>query len=121
LGRSSDEIADAPENDLTTDILAAFTDPKWVLLKGGHRRGAEAADLLRVRGRDTVRLASPRIPVRVRGTGCYLASAMAGLLATGRAPQEAATEAKGMVDRAIGSAERIGKGASQMVPADPAH
>ena len=68
-----------------------------VLVKGGHRRGA-SVDLL-VTKREVLRLAGRRRPGTARGTGCRLASALAGLLAQGASLPEAARGAKRVVER----------------------
>jgi hydroxymethylpyrimidine/phosphomethylpyrimidine kinase len=68
-----------------------------VLVKGGHREGA-AVDLL-VRGRMVKRLEGRRRPGTARGTGCRLASAIAGLLAQGEALEDAVRGAKRVVER----------------------
>jgi hydroxymethylpyrimidine/phosphomethylpyrimidine kinase len=54
-----------------------------VLLKGGHAHGPECVDLLLMRDRPLERLTSPRQDVRMRGTGCALAAAIAAYLAQG--------------------------------------
>jgi hydroxymethylpyrimidine/phosphomethylpyrimidine kinase len=68
-----------------------------VLVKGGHREGAPL-DLL-VRGRTVVRFPGRRRPGTARGTGCRLASAIAGLLAAGAPLDEAVRGAKRVVER----------------------
>ncbi len=68
-----------------------------VLVKGGHRRGAPV-DLL-VRGRDVRRFEGRRRPGTARGTGCRLASALAGLLARGMPLERAVRGAKQVVER----------------------
>jgi len=68
-----------------------------VLVKGGHRAG-EPLDLL-VRGRTVKRFAGRRRPGTARGTGCRLASAIAGLLARGAGLDEAVRGAKRAVER----------------------
>jgi hydroxymethylpyrimidine/phosphomethylpyrimidine kinase len=68
-----------------------------VLVKGGHRRG-EPLDLL-VEGRRVVRLTGRRRRGTRRGTGCRLASALAGLLAGGATLEQAARGAKRVVER----------------------
>jgi hydroxymethylpyrimidine/phosphomethylpyrimidine kinase len=57
--------------------------PQAVLLKGGHRHGREAVDVLVQRGEPPRRYAAPRSPNTCRGTGCALASAIAAGLAAG--------------------------------------
>jgi hydroxymethylpyrimidine/phosphomethylpyrimidine kinase len=67
-----------------------------VLVKGGHRAGAPV-DLL-VRGRAVLRLAGRRRAGTARGTGCRLASAVAGLLAGGVPLEEAVRRGKRLVE-----------------------
>lgn len=57
--------------------------PTAVLIKGGHGRGAHCVDLLVSADGATTRLASPRVAVSPRGTGCALSSAIAAALAGG--------------------------------------
>ncbi|HTP28430.1 MAG TPA: hydroxymethylpyrimidine/phosphomethylpyrimidine kinase [Anaeromyxobacteraceae bacterium] len=68
-----------------------------VLVKGGHRRGAPV-DLL-VRGHEVLRFTGQRRRGTARGTGCRLASALAGLLAQGARLEEAVRGAKALVER----------------------
>jgi hydroxymethylpyrimidine/phosphomethylpyrimidine kinase len=68
-----------------------------VLVKGGHRQGAPV-DLL-VEGRTVTRFTGRRRPGTARGTGCRLASALAGLLARGASLEEAVRGAKRVVER----------------------
>lgn len=68
-----------------------------VLVKGGHREGPPV-DLL-VRGRSVARVAGRRRPGTARGTGCRLASAIAGLLAGGVPLEEAVRRGKRYVER----------------------
>ncbi|WP_242392604.1 hydroxymethylpyrimidine/phosphomethylpyrimidine kinase [Anaeromyxobacter oryzisoli] len=97
--------------DVSTDagaIRAARLLPsRAVLVKGGHRAGAPV-DLL-VQGRAVIRFAGRRRAGTARGTGCRLASAIAGLLARGASLEEAVRGGKQVVgeylDRA-GAAQR---------------
>ena len=75
-----------------------------VLVKGGHREG-EPVDLL-VRGRTVVRFRGRRRPGTARGTGCRLASAVAGFLARGATLEEAVRRAKRLVERYLDAAGR---------------
>ncbi|MCB8839527.1 bifunctional hydroxymethylpyrimidine kinase/phosphomethylpyrimidine kinase [Aurantimonas sp. VKM B-3413] len=75
-----------------------------VLMKGGHGGGAEAVDILVRRGKPPLRLASPRLTGTLRGTGCLLASAIAGGLARGLPLTEACRSAKQRLDIAFASA-----------------
>lgn len=67
-----------------------------VLVKGGHRPGAPV-DLL-VEGRRVTRFAGRRRQGTKRGTGCRLASAIAGLLARGATLEEAIRGGKRLVE-----------------------
>jgi hydroxymethylpyrimidine/phosphomethylpyrimidine kinase len=75
-----------------------------VLVKGGHRTGAPV-DLL-VERRRVTRLAGRRRPGTARGTGCRLASAIAGLLARGAGLEEAVRGGKRVVERYLDAALR---------------
>lgn len=95
------ELAALTGRDVSSDagaIRAARELPsRAVLVKGGHREGAPV-DLL-VQGRRVTRLAGRRRPGTARGTGCRLASAVAGLLAAGLPLEEAVRRAKRGVER----------------------
>lgn len=73
-----------------------------VLVKGGHRAGAPV-DLL-VRARTVTRFSGRRREGTARGTGCRLASAIAGLLARGEPLDEAIRRAKRYVERYLDGA-----------------
>jgi len=81
-----------------------------VLLKGGHLAGNDLVDLLA--GPDGHRVfCHPRIEsAHTHGTGCTLSSAIAALLAQGRALEPAVNEAIAYVQRAIGNAPGFGAG-----------
>ncbi len=102
------ELAALTGQDVSTDgeaIRAARTLPaRAVLVKGGHRAGAPV-DLL-VEGRRVIRLAGRRRAGTARGTGCRLASAIAGLLAAGVSLEEAVRGAKRVVERYLDRAAR---------------
>lgn len=83
--------------------------PKAVLVKGGHLKGAEAADYLYFKGEMT-KLASPKAAGEVHGTGCTLASLIAANLALGKDLQEAVRRSKGMIYKAILAREQVGAG-----------
>jgi hydroxymethylpyrimidine/phosphomethylpyrimidine kinase len=68
-----------------------------VLVKGGHRRGAPL-DLL-VTADEVTAFPGVRRPGAARGTGCRLASAVAGLLGRGASLVEAIAGAKRLVER----------------------
>ena len=86
---------------LTSDedaIEAARMLPcRAVLVKGGHRTGTPV-DLLVSRG-EVLRFPGRRRPGTARGTGCRLASALAGLLAQGASLPDAIRGAKRVVER----------------------
>jgi hydroxymethylpyrimidine/phosphomethylpyrimidine kinase len=71
--------------------------PQAILLKGGHGEGAQSIDLLLETGREPVELASPRLPVTMRGTGCALSTAIAVELAKGNSLEKSCRVAKDYV------------------------
>jgi hydroxymethylpyrimidine/phosphomethylpyrimidine kinase len=87
----------AVDSDAAAVKAARALPARAVLVKGGHREGAPV-DLL-VEGRRVTRLEGTRRPGTARGTGCRLASALAGLLAQGASLEEAARGAKAVVER----------------------
>ena len=87
---------DVSSDDAAVRAARALPAPA-VLVKGGHRAGAPV-DLLVTR-RGVVRLSGRRRPGTARGTGCRLASAIAGLLAGGASLEEAVRGAKRVVER----------------------
>jgi hydroxymethylpyrimidine/phosphomethylpyrimidine kinase len=100
------ELAALTGLDVSTDaaaVKAARALPsRAVLVKGGHRDGAPV-DLL-VEARQVTRLDGTRRPGTARGTGCRLASALAGLLAQGASLEAAARGAKQVVERYLDAA-----------------
>jgi hydroxymethylpyrimidine/phosphomethylpyrimidine kinase len=88
------------------------------LVKGGHGRGDEAVDWLALRGGRLVRIARPRrAGPGVHGTGCTLASLIAGRLAGRRLSVvraddlvEAARWARTVLDRALAAPLAVGGG-----------
>ncbi|HET8725344.1 MAG TPA: bifunctional hydroxymethylpyrimidine kinase/phosphomethylpyrimidine kinase [Anaeromyxobacteraceae bacterium] len=96
-------LAGRPLGSEAEAVRAARELPaRAVLVKGGHREGAPV-DLL-VRGRTVVRIAGRRRPGTARGTGCRLASAVAGLLAGGAGLEEAVRRGKRLVERYLDAA-----------------
>ncbi|WP_445679165.1 hydroxymethylpyrimidine/phosphomethylpyrimidine kinase [Radicibacter daui] len=77
-----------------------------VLVKGGHDTEDTrlSADTLYRRDDEPVTFASPRYPGTLRGTGCQLASGIAGCLALGHPLVEAIRRAKGLVDARFAAA-----------------
>jgi hydroxymethylpyrimidine/phosphomethylpyrimidine kinase len=111
VGRKSAGETDAELASTARELLSMGAGA--VLLKGGHRRGD--ADDLFVDAEGELVLEADRIPNNAsHGTGCSLASAVAALLARGRSPREAATEAKEFVRRGIEDAVQLGRGQSNL-------
>jgi hydroxymethylpyrimidine/phosphomethylpyrimidine kinase len=100
IAASEDEMLDQARR-----LLAL--GPRAVLVKGGHRGGAEAVDLL-VGAEGTRRFAAPRIDTaNTHGTGCTLSSAIAAGLARGLPLVEAVAAAKAYVSAAIAAADSL--------------
>lgn len=89
--------------------------PQWVLVKGGHLPGPPV-DLLydgsTATHLDGVRVDSPH----THGTGCALASALAGYLALGEDVPQAAAHAKELVTEAIRRGYPLGAGPGPVCP-----
>jgi len=78
---------------------------KWVLIKGGHMPGNPVDVLM---GRTSVRrYRSSRRPGEFRGTGCALASAIAGGLSIGKSVPDAVKKARRMLIKWMDEAPRI--------------
>ena len=83
---------------------------RWVVMKGGHRPGAEIVDLLHD-GREFWEFRSPRVETTsTHGTGCTLASAIAARLALGDDVPAAVGAAEEYLHEAIVRARPIGRG-----------
>lgn len=95
--------ADRDERIAQARMLLA-TGARAVLLKGGHAVDAEAADLLLTADAALHWLASPRLTVRYRGTGCALASAIAAGLARGYSVEDACRQGKQYVHSMLAAA-----------------
>jgi len=86
---------------------------KAVLIKGGHRQGAESVDLL-VEPTSMTRLAAARIAASdIHGTGCALSSAIAAFLAKGMDLVGATRAAKSYVTAAIAASGSINVGSGR--------
>jgi hydroxymethylpyrimidine/phosphomethylpyrimidine kinase len=84
--------------------------PRWVLVKGGHLTG-RPVDVL-YDGQEVRELAGERVVTdHTHGTGCTLASALAGCLALGDDVPTAAARAKALVTEAIRRGYPMGAGA----------
>jgi hydroxymethylpyrimidine/phosphomethylpyrimidine kinase len=89
---------------------------RYVLIKGGHGKGADSVDLLIGQG-DVVRLSAKRIASKnTHGTGCTLSSGIAAGVAKGLDPITAVRDAKTYVTAAIAAADqlRVGHGAGPL-------
>jgi hydroxymethylpyrimidine/phosphomethylpyrimidine kinase len=81
-----------------------------VVIKGGHREGQMAIDVL-FDGREFHEYSAPRIETAsTHGTGCTFASAIAAFLARGEAVPAAVGRAKEYVTEALRRAHPIGRG-----------
>jgi hydroxymethylpyrimidine/phosphomethylpyrimidine kinase len=99
------------ENDMrkAAETIAGM-GAKNVLIKGGHRLGDDAADLLFSGGAFTL-LQTRRIDTaHTHGTGCTLSSAIACRLALGDTMEDAARAAKDYITQAIIDAYPVGGG-----------
>tara|TARA_R110001583_G_scaffold164893_1_gene317380 strand:- start:106 stop:912 length:807 start_codon:yes stop_codon:yes gene_type:complete len=108
-GTSEAEVDADPESAVG---LVAGLGVGAVLLKGGHRAGVYAEDLLWLGG-SLYRYSAPRQEVRNNhGTGCTLASAIAANLAKGLALPEAVAAGKTYLSRVLAAADRfeLGRG-----------
>ncbi len=102
--------ASVAEADKLSQALIAL-GPNSVLLKGGHRDGAEVVDHLLMADGSSERFSSPRIDtVHTHGTGCTLASAIAAGLAQGLDLITAVGRARDYVIEAIRTAPGYGHG-----------
>ncbi len=84
-----------------------------VLVKGGHRHGESAYDLL-YDGKKMYQLSTPRIdaPLSTHGTGCSLSAAITAALACGKTLLEAVTEGKAYVYESIRTGVWVGEAAT---------
>jgi hydroxymethylpyrimidine/phosphomethylpyrimidine kinase len=81
------------------------------LIKGGHLESQNIADVfVDRRGREKIFHAERHAQTEVRGTGCALASMIAGLIAKGHDVLEAVAMARPILSRAILEAREIGPG-----------
>lgn len=104
---------DAPDENQAARLAAALKDlgSTNVLLKGGHRDGADVMDLLLMDDGSEERFSSPRIDTaNTHGTGCTLASAIAAGIAQGLSVRDAVARARAYVIEAIRTAPGFGSG-----------
>ncbi|MGH8517999.1 MAG: bifunctional hydroxymethylpyrimidine kinase/phosphomethylpyrimidine kinase, partial [Panacagrimonas sp.] len=93
-------------------ILA--TGCRYVLVTGTHEPTPEVVNVLHDRSGVVREDRWPRLPGSYHGSGCTLASALAGALASGRTPLEAAREAQAFTWQALAAGFRPGAG--QFIP-----
>jgi len=89
--------------------------PAFVLVKGGHLPGEEAADILLSPDGEWV-IATPRLPVTVHGAGCCYSAALCAHLARGCTVREAFARSKGYIDRLISESVRAPSGVHVLFP-----
>jgi hydroxymethylpyrimidine/phosphomethylpyrimidine kinase len=81
------------------------------LVKGGHLAGDVLTDVLVVGSNDPRRFESERLgDGQIRGTGCALASLIAGYLARGSGLEDAVVKGRQSLGRAIAGAVQLGPG-----------
>lgn len=76
-----------------------------IFCTGGHEPGSDIINRLYIRGELTQQSSVPRLEGEYHGSGCTLASALAGFLAQGYPLASAATEAENYVSRALSHAD----------------
>jgi len=91
-------VTQADAANAARDLLALGA--RAVLLKGGHGRGAVVRDIL-VDAEGSRAFPHARLPLRARGTGCVLASAIACGLAMGQSPRRSISIAEQFLQRAL--------------------
>jgi hydroxymethylpyrimidine/phosphomethylpyrimidine kinase len=122
LPRATLVTANAPEAEALMDrrvrdvvdarraavALAESTGARAALVKGGHLPGPRAVDVLAAEGR-VYELSAPRLRgPKIHGSGCALASLIAGRLAAGQGLVDAVHWAKRMHHSALARARDVG-------------
>ena len=106
-------ITDEAGMEKAARFIAAL-GAKNVLIKGGHRVGKDATDILLLGGPAgaILRIPGARIPTtHTHGTGCTLSSAIACGLAKGETVEKAVQNAKAYITQAIRDCYPVGRGA----------
>ena len=88
----------------------------WVLVKGGHGGGGQAADALVHDGHAWILSAPRQSAPTTHGTGCSLSAACAACLAHGEAPPDAVRRAKAYVLGRLRSCQAAGPDTWVMLP-----
>ena len=101
-----------PDEPIDLARSVAALGARYVVVTGGHSDGDDASDLF-FDGERAVSIPGPRYAAGAsHGSGCTHSSALAASLALGRAPLEAAREAKQVASEAVRDGLRdIGRGA----------
>ena len=101
-GSFGSTVSSSPDTlvDWANALLAQ--GPHSVLLKGGHGEGPETSDVLVRPGLAPLWLTAERLDARMRGTGCALASAIAGALASGADLVQACRRGRAQVRELLG-------------------
>jgi len=89
--------------------------PKYVLVKGGHLPGEEAADLLLAAGGEWL-ISTPKFPFSIHGAGCCYSAAFCAHLARGHTVQESFGLSKAYMDRLIRGSIRAPSGVRMLFP-----
>ncbi|WP_018952612.1 bifunctional hydroxymethylpyrimidine kinase/phosphomethylpyrimidine kinase [Thioalkalivibrio sulfidiphilus] len=102
----------APESDNLDACAMALLDhgAEFVLITGSHENTPEVHNTLYGNRRKLETFTWPRLEGSYHGSGCTLASAIAGLLAQGTEPLSAAHEAQEFTWQALNHGYRIGMG-----------
>ena len=104
-----------PELEALGGLDALLVHCPAVLVKGGHVEHDVIVDRLVTREGEVARWVDPRIETRhTHGTGCTLSSAIATLLGKGLPLEQAITEAREFVRRALLAAPGFGAGHGPM-------
>ncbi len=100
----------AEEVERLGGLEALMAGARAILLKGGHRPGAEVVDILATADGTRRFFSASRIAGRFRGTGCRLASAIAARLALGESLETAVRRARAWLRRELEQEARAGDG-----------
>lgn len=110
------EVVDAATQREAARALHAL-GPRWVLVKGGHLRGAPASPDLLFDGTGFLEFTAPRVPTgHDHGGGDTLAAAIACALAHGHPVPEAVAFGKTWVTRCLQAAYPLGAGHGPVSP-----
>ena len=102
----------APGSDSLNACGQALLDlgPQYVLITGGHEPGPHIDNLLYANHRQLESFTWERLPHQYHGSGCTLASGIAGLLAQGLDPFAAIHEAQEFTWQSLQQGFRLGMG-----------